>query len=285
LVQIVASHPIPADVGLLDAALDSKDRDTLKAVIEGFTRLNGHLSQATVAHLIRLLANRRELFWPAHSLLRTQGAIKSSADFLSHDRAPDQAIQEATARFWKQWYATAFKAPFPEQATANREKSDEEVHAFIIAASKTTGDRASGRKVYERLLCNSCHGGGETPGQEGKLFGPDLTGVTLRLNPTEFADAIVYPSKQVADRFKASTLELEDGESITGFVTARDNESLTIADQQQVHRIPVARIRKLTPQTGSLMPEHLLNGLTNGEITDLLSFLNRSVSAKPLLVQ
>ncbi|MDB6040136.1 MAG: hypothetical protein JWM99_3977, partial [Verrucomicrobiales bacterium] len=279
-VQIVAARPTQADVVLLGTALRSEDRDTLKAAIHGLTQLNGRLPQEILARLIQLLAARRELFWPVHTLLRTQGSIQSSADFLSHERAPDQTVQQATARSWKNWYAATFNMSFPEPTTGNKERSDEEVHAFIVASVKTPGDRTSGRKVYERLLCNSCHGGGETPGQEGKLFGPDLAGVMQRMNPTELADAIVYPSKQVADRFRASTIELVDGELITGFVTARDNESVTIADQQQVHRISIAHIRKLTSETGSLMPEHLLNALTSGEIRDLLAFLNRDVSPK-----
>jgi mono/diheme cytochrome c family protein len=173
----------------------------LKAAINGMVQLNRPLPEKMVAQLIQLLSTRRELFWPVQTLLRTQASVQTLADSLSHEGPPDKNVQQATARSWKQWYATAFSTPFPESAVFNKEKTDEEVHALIIANLRVAGDSANGRKIYERLQCNTCHGGGETPGQEGKLFGPDLTGVTQRLNAIELADAMVYPSKQVADRF------------------------------------------------------------------------------------
>src|SRR6185503_8439807 len=112
---------------------------------------------------------------------------------------------------------------------AGRERSDEELHRLILSADLRVGDAARGAKIYERLQCNSCHGGGVTPGQEGRLFGPDLAGVTRRLSRQELADAIVYPSKQVADRFKAQEVQLKEGEPITGFITEQTEDSLTLA--------------------------------------------------------
>ena len=148
---------------------------------------------------------------------------------------------------------------------------------MILSADFRRGDAGGGARVYERLQCNSCHGGGVTPGQEGRLFGPDLAGVTRRLSRQEFADAIVYPSKQVADRFKAQQVQLKEGESLTGFITEQNDETVTLADRDLVHRIPRTQIRSVTPQSTSLMPEHLLNRLSPVEIRDLLAFLEEGV--------
>jgi putative heme-binding domain-containing protein len=148
---------------------------------------------------------------------------------------------------------------------------------MILGADLRAGDAARGTKTYERLQCNGCHGGGVTPGQEGRLFGPDLAGVTRRLSRPELADAIVYPSKQVADRFKAQEVRLKEGEPLTGFITEQNGDTVTLAARDQVHRIPRNRIQSIAPQTTSLMPEKLLNALTDEEIRDLLAFLDHGI--------
>jgi putative heme-binding domain-containing protein len=148
---------------------------------------------------------------------------------------------------------------------------------MILSAELNTGDARRGSKVYERLQCNSCHGGGVTPGQEGRLFGPDLAGITRRLSRAELADAMVYPSKQVADRFKAQEVQLKDGEPLTGFITEQTEDAVMLAARDQVHRIPRSRIQSIAPQTTSLMPEKLLSPLTDEEIRDLLAFLDHGI--------
>ena len=149
---------------------------------------------------------------------------------------------------------------------------------MILSADFRRGDAGGGARVYERLQCHSCHGGGVTPGQEGRLFGPDLAGVTRRLSRQEFADAIVYPSKQVADRFKAQQVQLKEGESLTGFITEQTDDTITLSARDQVHRIARDQVRSVEPQSTSLMPERLLNPLTDEEIRDLLTFLDQGIS-------
>jgi hypothetical protein len=49
------------------------------------------------------------------------------------------------------------------------------------------------------------------------------------------------------------------------------------AARDEVHRIPRSRIRAIESQAISLMPERLLNVLTDAEIRDLLAFLDHSL--------
>jgi putative heme-binding domain-containing protein len=148
-----------------------------------------------------------------------------------------------------------------------------------MGADLGAGNSARGAKVYERLQCNTCHGGGVTPGQEGRFFGPDLAGATRRLSRQELADAMVYPSKQVADRFKAHEVHVTDGVPLNGFITEQSGEAISLADREQVHRIHRSRIRSIEPQSTSLMPERLLNALTDEEIRDLLAFLDQGMAS------
>lgn len=161
-----------------------------------------------------------------------------------------------------------------EPVTNKPERNDAEILNAIMSASLDAGDATRGRKIYERLQCNSCHAGGQTPGQEGRLFGPDLTGVTARLTRIELAEALVFPSKQVADRFKPMALSLKDGRELTGFITERAADHITFADATTVYRLTPQEISKIAMQEKSLMPEGLLRTLSDQEITHLLKFLS-----------
>ena len=129
-----------------------------------------------------------------------------------------------------------------------------------------------GRQVYLTTGCFACHGG---VGKKGAtLFGPALPGVTLRLNRQEVADALVYPSKQVAERFRAMVLVTTDGDTASGFVTESTDEFVSITDlENNVTRVPKSKVASLEAQDTSLMPQELLNALSEEQVRDLLAFL------------
>jgi putative heme-binding domain-containing protein len=180
-------------------------------------------------------------------------------------------IKKKIARALKKFPGKAVAVAESAAAPRTPEKSDDEIHRFILTAKG--GDAMRGAKVYEALQCNSCHGGGVTPGREGRFFGPDLAGIAQRLTKAELADALVYPSKRVEDRFKGVEIEFADATPLTGFITDQTAETVTLADREQVHRIPRSKIRSINPQSSSLMPDKILNRLSWDELHDLLAFL------------
>src|SRR5439155_3843292 len=128
------------------------------------------------------------------------------------------------------------------------ERTDGELHRFIVEA-RDGGNPNGGAAIYERLQCHTCHGGSAAHDSESRLFGPDLAGVTRRLTRGELADALVYPSKQVADRFKAMEVALKDGSSFTGFITEQNSDAVTLAERDQVHRIPRDQVVNIAPRS------------------------------------
>ena len=82
----------------------------------------------------------------------------------------------------------------------------------------------------------------------------------------------------MADRFKAQQVQLKEGESLTGFITEQTDDTITLSARDQVHRIARDQVRSVEPQSTSLMPERLLNPLTDEEIRDLLTFLDQGIS-------
>jgi putative heme-binding domain-containing protein len=96
----------------------------------------------------------------------------------------------------------------------------------------------------------------------------------------EIADSIVFPSKVVAERFRATAVQLLNGDVLSGFVTEQDDKTLTLVDASRVHRLEKAKIQATKPQEISLMPEFLVNRLSDQALRDLLAFLEE-VGSKP----
>jgi putative heme-binding domain-containing protein len=71
-----------------------------------------------------------------------------------------------------------------------------------------------------------------------------------------------------------------DGRVRSGFVVDRDNQVVIIRGQDGVrHVIETKEIDEMVPLKLSVMPERLLNGLSNQQIRDLFSYLR---STQPL---
>ena len=128
------------------------------------------------------------------------------------------------------------------------------------------------REIYLQAGCFSCHGG--LKDKEAAIFGPDLAGVTHRLKREELADALVYPSNQVAQRFKNSLVITDDGQTRTGMVTAETDQHLTLVDtKNRIWRIARGEIETHQPLETSPMPNKVLNRYSKQQIQDLLQFL------------
>ncbi|MCZ6795079.1 MAG: hypothetical protein O7J95_15860, partial [Planctomycetota bacterium] len=124
-------------------------------------------------------------------------------------RNPSDREREAALGFWKAWFREEFSTAFrPVSEEVVEEKSNEDLRKFILADDSAAGSAERGKKIYVQL-CGRCHGGTEKRDKEAVIFGPDLTGVTRRLSPEEHADALVYPSKVVAERFKGVVVQTQ----------------------------------------------------------------------------
>jgi putative heme-binding domain-containing protein len=283
ILQSLAVQPDnAASLALFRDGLLHPDVDVVKVCASAVVRHKPDLDGPLANLLISRMAERRSLYYAVdHALVVLSGLSRPGH---KPEPVPGERLEESTRNaaitFWKDWYEQRFGRKFESAlSVAGRERSDDELHVMILRADLRAGDAERGGKVYERLQCNSCHGGGVTPGQEGRLFGPDLAGVTRRLSRQELADAIVYPSKQVAERFQARAVQLKEGEPITGFITEQTEDSVTLATRDEVHRIPRGRIRAIESQAASLMPDRLLNVLNDDDLRDLLAFLDHGLGS------
>lgn len=259
-----------------DAFIESTDRELLRACVVFFGRnlpTMEPLPEYVSERAITLLERERSLFKPLNDLLAALADTKAAPGRLVERVEPP--VREQNLAFWKSWFHDRFKRQIAQTPAEAREQPDEQIHQLILVNQLTNGNAARGGQIYERLQCHTCHGGGANPGREGRIFGPDLVGVARRLNRQELADSLVFPSKQVADRFKAFELTLKNSTVLTGFITEQNDKTVTFAERDQVRQIPRSEIASLTPQKNSLMPDKLINRLTREELADLMAFLEK----------
>jgi putative heme-binding domain-containing protein len=133
---------------------------------------------------------------------------------------------------------------------------------------------AGGKDSFTKLACASCH----KLGAEGVNYGPDLTDVFLRYQnrPLEVLRQIIEPSLVVSNRYRGFDFELKNSDELSGMIVKEEGELLTVQTgpaASLIQTLKKADIKTQKPQKSSLMPQGLLNSLSEDEILDLLAFI------------
>ncbi|MFN0050872.1 MAG: PVC-type heme-binding CxxCH protein [Planctomycetales bacterium] len=130
------------------------------------------------------------------------------------------------------------------------------------------GDARRGLQHFEKL-CASCH---KLHGQ-GTAIGPDLTGAE-RKNRELLVRNIVDPSSVIRQEFLTHVAETIDGRIITGLLAESTAETITLVDAKNQRTVlNRADLEELKESAASLMPEKLLDELTEQQIRDLVAYL------------
>ncbi|MBI4606975.1 MAG: HEAT repeat domain-containing protein [Planctomycetes bacterium] len=189
--------------------------------------------------------------------------------------APDSDRFEADLEAGLNRLVVQVSAAGPAQLHARfRRKSSVERHERLVQAALTTrGDPDRGWALFqdaEKSGCVKCH----RIGERGGRIGPDLTGAGRRFSRIHLVESILEPSRVVAPSYRSTAVRLKDGQVLVGVKVAETEGDVTLGDGQgQVHVIERSRIEELEAQELSSMPEGLENGLTDGELVDLIAFL------------
>lgn len=165
--------------------------------------------------------------------------------------APGSKIQETRL--------VALKPSSPDRA---------EVVARYGSVPSLVGDPKRGQTQF-KTLCAPCH----RLRNEGNEVGPDLAMVSSK--PTDWLlNAILDPNQAVEARYRAWTLELKSGESLSGLISAETANNLVIKLPGGVeHAVLRSDIAQLSPSTLSLMPNGFESALKPQDMADLLSWL------------
>ena len=133
------------------------------------------------------------------------------------------------------------------------------------------GDPNRGHELFlERLGCTACHRIGKT----GGLTGPDLSKIGAIRSGRDILESIVFPSSTIAQGYDAYSVKLHDGTEISGvwFRQTAGNGLLRAPSGLEIPLQP-DQIEKMERLKVSLMPEGLLTGLKEIDISNLLAYL------------
>ncbi len=134
-------------------------------------------------------------------------------------------------------------------------------------------DFENGKAMFSAAMCFSCHrfAGG------GGAVGPDLTGAAGRFGIRDLLEAILDPSKEISDQYRATVFELVDGTILAGKMINMFGDSINVStdifDPSKITKLPLASIKSQKLSPVSEMPPALVYPLNKNEVLDLLAYL------------
>jgi putative heme-binding domain-containing protein len=140
-----------------------------------------------------------------------------------------------------------------------------------IALNKEKGEPVRGKVLFTKH-CAACH---LLHGEGGKV-GPDLT-TADRKNRMYLLTNIIDPSGYIRPEYVTYSVLTRDDRKLSGIATDSAGESITLVSvvNDQVVKTTVAKadIAEMLPSPVSLMPEKLLDTLSEAQVADLFAYL------------
>lgn len=128
-------------------------------------------------------------------------------------------------------------------------------------------DLHNGRAVFART-CMACHLLFGT----GTDFGPDLTG-SNRKDLDYLLGNILDPGREVARDYQLTTVHRRDGSVLVGMLADETDDALTVRTQFDRQRLGKQDVLRIERSEQSLMPPGQLDGLSEGDVRDLIAYL------------
>lgn len=149
------------------------------------------------------------------------------------------------------------------------------VKAFLTGGGPA-GNAQRGREVYART-CQQCH----VLFDAGGDVGPNITGAN-RADLDYLLLHVLDPNAVIPVEYRTTVVQTKDGRVISGIVARQDDKALTIKAANETIVLPRGDVRRTKDQEISMMPEGLLEGLTDAEKRDLIAYL-QSEKQVPIL--
>ena len=153
-------------------------------------------------------------------------------------------------------------------------ESDAEKQAFIAKLkaqftreSLAEADKGRGREVFNQA-CAACH---RLYGDGGQA-GPDLTGAG-RDNLDYLLENIADPGAVVTADFRMTVVNMKDGRVLNGLIAAKTERTLTLRTMNETLTVERTEVEGTQESKLSLMPEGLLESLTERQRRDLIAYL------------
>ncbi len=218
---------------------------------------------------------QRKAFYAALAEARTKNGGASYQGFL--DQIDNDAFANATDTERLAIEASGLRKPYqvallPKPLGPGKPWSVADLVALEPKLQKGRNFK-NGERAFAASRCVVCHRFGGT----GGATGPDLTQAAGRFTLKDLAESLVEPSKVVSDQYRASIVSTANGKTITGTVVGEVNGKLTIVvdpeNSTKVVELAEDDVESVKPSTVSLMPDKLVDVLSENEVLDLLAYL------------
>ena len=137
-----------------------------------------------------------------------------------------------------------------------------------LVKSSPKGDAGQGRLLF-LSTCGGCH----KLYNEGGSIGPDLTGYE-RDNINTLLINIVDPNADIREGYEVQRIVTVDGRTLEGRIVARNGSNITIQPAMGGRETTVVA-REISAGPASIMPERLMDKMSDKQLRDLFTYIMR----------
>lgn len=136
------------------------------------------------------------------------------------------------------------------------------------ASEQVTGDPPAGKQVYAKSGCAGCH----RIGDQGSIYGPDLSHIGAARSVAYIKDSIVNPSADVPEAYEGVTAVLKDGKRIRGLRINEDTFTLQMRSQDgKLHMFDKSQLQDVIYSKESIMPPYKMAA---ADLDNLVAYLH-----------
>lgn len=150
-----------------------------------------------------------------------------------------------------------------------KERADQiaKIKKWLSPEVLSQADRRQGAELFAKQ-CAACH---KFFGQGGEI-GPDITGAQ-RHNLDYLLENIIDPNAAVSKDYQMEIVRTEDGRVITGLVESTSGQTLVVQTVNERVVLPLTDIAERKQSKDSIMPQELLDALSDEQIRDLIGYV------------
>lgn len=160
---------------------------------------------------------------------------------------------------------------WPALKPVSSSEKDQSMAKHSRALQLGSGDPDKGRILF-LTRCGMCHRLFDMGGN----IGPDLTGYE-RSNTSYLLQNIIDPNIYIREGYGLYQVTTSDGRTLEGKIVSHDGNVMTFEPPLGGKKITLftSEIKEMKEEQASVMPERLLDNLTDQEVRDLFSYLRK----------
>jgi len=232
------------------------DPHTPVAILEGFSEFDAQARQDAV----QTLSSRAAWATALLDAVESNRIPRTELSAFTARQLMNLGNDELTARVNALWGTV-------RETAADKARLIADYRKRLTPESLARADRSAGRLVYQQT-CANCH----KLFDSGGAIGPEITG-SQRQNLDYLLENLVDPSGAVVRDYQMQIIETKAGRVITGLVVAENKTAVTIQTVNEKVVVPADEIEDRITSNVSMMPEGMLQKLSNEQVRDLVAYV------------